>query len=576
MDRFNLGAYRRPISTRSTETQRWFDIGLNWCYGFNHEEGIKCFEKALETDPDCPMVHWGIAYAAGPFYNLTWKEHGEAEANSATKRCFEHVQLARASAAAASEVERQLIEALACRFRKPHRVTPQEFEQWDDAYAATMRRVYQSFPDDHDVMALLVEALMMRTVRRLWNLKTGEPAPNSDVVEALEVCERSIRLADEAGITQHPAIVHLHIHLLEMSTQPERGMRSADLLGEMCPDAGHMNHMPGHIYVLCGEYEKAKLASEKAVRANDLYLAYANEPTYYLLGCCHDLHLMMFTCMLSGQYQAALWAADKVRSLVTRDVVAIQDRPKLTQTVEGYHAMKSHVLVRFGRWREIIDEPATEEPGLYVLTAAMQHYAKGVAHATLRQFTDAERERERFHQHLEGIPAERRFLSNPARASLAVGAALLDGELAYHQGRHEQAYGHLRQAVELDDNLSYTEPWAWMHPPRHALAALLLDQGHAQEAEQVYRDDLGLSGNVQRCARHPDNVWALHGLVECLARRGASQELPLLQAKLATALAKADVPISSSCLCRDGRAIGTQLLSLMPIAPFPGSSIMEC
>ena len=140
-------------------------------------------------------------------------------------------------------------------------------------------------------------------------------------------------------------------------------MRSADLLGEMCPDAGHMNHMPGHIYVLCGEYEKARLASEKAVRANDLYLAYADEPTYYLLGCCHDLHLMMFTCMLLGQYGPALWAADKVRSLVTRDVVSLPERPKLTQTVEGYHAMKSHVLVRFGRWQDIIDEPMIERAG---------------------------------------------------------------------------------------------------------------------------------------------------------------------------------------------------------------------
>ncbi|WP_027051427.1 tetratricopeptide repeat protein [Mesorhizobium erdmanii] len=550
MDRFDLGTYRRPISTRSTETQRWFDIGLNWCYGFNHEEGIKCFQKALETDLDCPMVHWGIAYAAGPFYNLTWKEHGEAEANSATKLCFEHVQMARANAAGASDVEKELIEALASRFQKPHRVSPQEFERWDDAYAAAMRRIYEYSPDDHDVMALFVEALMMRTVRRLWNLKTGAPAPNSDVLEALEVCERSTRLADEAGIAQHPAIVHLHIHLLEMSTQPERGMRSADLLGDMCPDAGHMNHMPGHIYVLCGAYEKAKLASERAVRANDLYLAYADEPTYYLLGCCHDLHLMMFTCMFLGQYRPALWAADKVRDLVTRDVVAIPDRPKLTQTVEGYHAMKSHVLVRFGRWQEIIDEPAVDEPGLYVLTAAMQHYAKGVAHATLKQFTEAERERDRFHRHVAGIAPERRFLSNPTSASLAVGAALLDGELAYHQGRHDEAYRHLRQAVELDDNLSYTEPWAWMHPPRHALAALLLDQGHAQEAEEVYRDDLGLSGKVQRCAQHPDNVWALHGLAECLRRRGESEELPSLQAKLATALAKADVAISSSCLCR--------------------------
>lgn len=235
---------------------------------------------------------------------------------------------------------------------------------------------------------------------------------------------------------------------------------------------------------------------------------------------------------------------------MTRDVVAIQDRPKLTQTVEGYHAMKSHVQVRFGRWQEIIDEPMVDEPALYVLTAAMQHYAKGVAHATLKQFSAAERERENFRKHVASIPPERRFLSNPTRASLAVGAALLDGELAYHQGRHDEAYAHLRQAVELDDNLSYTEPWAWMHPPRHALAALLLDQGHAKEAEQVYRDDLGLSGKVQRCAQHPDNVWSLHGLVECLKRRSENMELPGLQAKLAAALAKADVAITSSCLCR--------------------------
>ena len=318
----------------------------------------------------------------------------------------------------------------------------------------------------------------------------------------------------------------------------------------MCPDAGHMNHMPSHIYVLCGEYEKARIASEKADRANDLYRAYAEETTYYLLGCCHDLHLMMFTCMLLGQYRPALQAADKVRKLVTRDIVSLADRPKLTQTVEGYHAMRSHVLVRFGRWREIIDEPMVEEPALYVLTAAMQHYSKGVAYATLRDFAAAEREREQFDRHLATIPPERRFLSNPTRASLAVGAALLDGEIAYHQGHYGEAYGHLRQAVELDDNLSYTEPWAWMHPPRHALAALLLDQGLREEAEQIYRDDLGLSGKVQRCTQHPDNVWALHGLVECLSRRGEKGELPSLQAKLATALAKADVAINSSCLCR--------------------------
>jgi tetratricopeptide (TPR) repeat protein len=550
MHRFNLGSYQRSISTASPETQRWFNIGLNWCYGFNHEEGIRCFERALETDATCPMVHWGIAYAAGPFYNLTWKEHGAVEASVATKRCFEHVQIAKTQAGRATEAEQQLIEALSFRFQKPHPVPLAELAQWDDAYAAEMRRVHHRCPDDRDVTALFVEALMMRTVRRLWDLKTGKPAANSDALEALAVCERAILRADEAGVPHHPAILHLHIHLLEMSAMPERAMRSADLLGGMCPDAGHMNHMPGHIYALCGDYEKAKLASERAIQANNLYLAYADAPTYYLLGCGHDLHLMMYACMFLGQARPALKAAEEVRKLVTREVINLPDRPKFTHTVEGYRAMKSHVQVRFGLWRDIIDEPMVGDPHLHVMTTALQHYAKGVAHATLQNIAGAEIERELFHRHVETIAPERRFLSNPARASLEVGAALLDGELAYHQGAHQTAYGHLRRAVELDDNLSYTEPWAWMHPPRHALAALLLDQGHFEEAEQVCRDDLGLSGTVQRCAQHPDNVWALHGLVECLRHRGEREERPELEYKLDAALALADAPITSPCLCR--------------------------
>ena len=550
MDDFDLGRYSRPITTRSAEAQRWFDIGLNWCYGFNHDEGLRAFERAMQADPGCAMLHWGAAYAAGPFYNLTWREHGAAEADRAARIGYAQIRQARARSDTAAPVERDLIEALACRFQQPHGVSPAAFDRWDDDYAAAMRRVYARFPDDHDVMALLVEALMMRTVRRLWDLKTGAPAPGSDVLEALAVCERSIAVTDAADTDPHPAIVHLHIHLMEMSTQPERALRSAERLGTMCPDAGHMNHMPAHIYVLCGEYGQAKLASQRAVRANDLYLARSDGPTYYLLGCCHDLHLMMMACMLLGQATPALWAADKVRSLVTHAVVSLPDRPKLTQTVEGYYAMRAHVLVRFGQWQAILDEPMVSEPALYLLTAAMQHYAKGVAHATLGQHEQALAERERFHRHVAGIPADRRFLSNPTQASLAVGAALLDGEIAYHAGEHATAYAHLRQAVERDDNLAYTEPWAWMHPPRHALAALLLDQGHVAEAEAVYRDDLGLSGTVQRCAHHPNNVWALHGLAECLRRRGDMAALNAMQGRLDAALAQADVAISSSCLCR--------------------------
>ena len=200
--------------------------------------------------------------------------------------------------------------------------------------------------------------------------------------------------------------------------------------------------------------------------------------------------------------------------------------------------------------KRLIDEPLPGDPGLYLVSTAMHHYAKGIAHATLKQFELAAGERELFQESLRRIPHERRFFNNEAHAILAVGEKMLDGELAYHQGNYDAAFTHLRESVRLDDNLEYIEPWAWMHPPRHALAALLMEQGHFDEAEEIYRDDLGLSRRIQRCAQHPDNVWALHGLVECLLRRGEKVELPAVQTKLATALEFADISITSSCMCR--------------------------
>jgi len=413
-----------------------------------------------------------------------------------------------------------------------------------------MRRVYYRYRCDQDVMALLVEALIMRTPRRLWDMKTGLPAKNSDILEALEVCGRAVALADRQGVAPHPAIVHLHIHALEMSNEPERAMRSADTLGTMCPDAGHLNHMPGHVYMLCGDYRKAKAASERAILADDMYLDYAGPLTFYTVACAHDLHLMMYACMFMGRYRESIDTANKMCRLLSEEVLRVKNRPKFAMTIEGYYSMKTHVMVRFGRWQEIIDEPLPDDPSLYLVSTAMQHYAKGIAHATLNNFDCADEERERFEESLRRIPNHWRFFNNDARVILAVGEKMLDGELAYHKGRYDEAFAHLRESVRLDDNLEYIEPWAWMHPPRHALAALLLEQGHLAEAEETYRDDLGLSGKIQRCARHPDNVWALYGLVECLQRRSECEELPALQEKLATALAFVDVPITSSCMCR--------------------------
>lgn len=550
MDHFDLGAHTRMVSTASPDAQRWFDLGLNWCLGFNQEEGAKCFRKALEADPDCVMAHWGVAYASGPFYNLAWRDFGEEEAKTALNIAFVHIALARPSSGRATAVERHLIEALSRRFQKPHPVPKEDYDRWDDEYAAEMRRAHYAHPDDHDVMALFAEALLTRTPRRLWNVRTGLPAADSDVVEAISVIERSIALSDQTHARQHPAIVHLHIHALEMSNHPEDAMRSADILGTLCPDAGHMNHMPGHIYVLCGEYERAKLASEKAIRADDMYADYAGSMNFYVTARCHDLHLMMFTCMFLGQYRPALDAANAIQRILTKDVLSIKGRPKLAMTTEGYYSMKMHVLVRFGRWREIIDEPMPDDPELYPVSTAMHHYARGIAYATLKDIRCAERERTRFQESLQRMPPNRRFLSNHALDTLRVGEKMLEGELEYHKGNYEAAFAALREAVERDDNLGYTEPWAWMHPPRHALAALLLEQGRHPEAEEVYRDDLGLSGRVQRCTQHPDNVWALHGLAECLEQREDVAELAKLRMKVSAALGKADVSVTSSCMCR--------------------------
>ena len=550
MDQFDLGSHTRTISTASVEAQRFFNIGLNWVYGFNHEEGISCFKEALKHDPDCVMAHWGIAYARGPFYNNLWRQHSESEAKDTLRICHEHIQAARSALANATVLEVQLVEALARRFQKPSPVCATEFDRWDDDYANAMRRLYYRFREDHDVAALFAEAIMTRTAWKLWNVKTGEPADGADTLEALNVIETSIALKDAEGDLQHPAILHLHIHALEMSNEPERARRSADTLSLLCPDAGHLNHMPGHIYVLCGDYELAKRVSEKAVKADNLYVEYAGAFNFYTTARAHDLHLMMFACMFLGQYHPALKAAESICDTISEGLLCIQDRPHMVITMEGYYSMKMHVFVRFGRWQDILEQPTPADASIYPVTIAMHRYAKCVAHAFLKDMVAAENQRALFYAAMRVIPKERTFFNNPAINTLAVGQYMLEGELAYHKGEFEKAFWHLRESVRLDDELLYSEPWPWMHPPRHALAALLAAQGQFEEAEDVYRTDLGLNNKLQRCAQHPDNVWALHGLVECLEQRNELEELPEFRARLSKALARTDTPITSSCLCR--------------------------
>ena len=548
---FDLGSRVFPVSTSSNEAQHLFDLGLNWCFGFNQEEGLACFKAAAALDPTCAMLHWSIAYAAGPFYNMPWRDFSEVEAAECAAFCRGHIDKALALSGSATALEMALTKALAQRIQKPYPVSQEEFDRWDDAYADAMRKINDDFPDHLDVMAFFVEAMMTRTPWHLWDVEKGCPTPGSDTLEAIAVCERAITLADQLGEAQHPAILHLHIHLLEMSPEPENAMDSANRLGGLCPDAGHIHHMPGHIYVLCGEYDKARIASEKAITVDREYLAYAGPHNYYTASRCHDLHLMMHACMMLGQFGPAFAAAEEICENLTEDVIDLKDKPFIRHTMEGYFSMKMHALVRFGKWQQIADAPMPENPDLYCVSTSMHHYAKGVAYAAMKEFAEADEQKNCFYDSLERISPDRRFFNNPALQTLGVGEKMLLGELEYHKGNHEVAFQHLREAVERSDSLHYSEPWPWMHPPRHALGALLMEQGQHTEAEKAYREDLGLSDTVVRCAQHPNNVWALHGLVECLTIRGETEELGKFTTLLDSALENADFAVTSSCCCRE-------------------------
>ncbi len=555
-DYFNLGTHSFPVTTHSSEAQMWFDRGLAWVYGFNQDEAAVCFRKAAALDPGCAMAYWGEAYACGPFYNMTWEQFSEEEVVEATGVCYRATQSALACAGSATSLEQALVTALACRFQKDHPVCLEEFSAWVDAYAEAMREVYTRFPDHFDIIALTAEALVTRTPWMLWDVATGVPAQGADTLEALEMLESGLRMIEECGETPHLGILHMYLHTLEMSPTPDKALSAADALYDLSPDNGHLQHMPAHIYVLCGRYDDAVKVSDKAIEADDKYVEHAGPYNFYAVNRCHDLLMKMHAGMLAGQREPAVEAAKGLIDRLPEDLLRI-DKPYVAMLLEGYYSAAEHVPVRFGRWQSIIDSEPPQDPALYPTTLAMSRYARGMAYAATGQIEAAQSERAMFLAAMSAIPGEHTMGNNPTVEVLAVGEQMLDGELCYRQENYVVAFEHLRKAVRLCDNLNFSEPWPWMHPPRHALGALLMEQGQYEEAERVYRADLGLDETVPRCQQHLDNVWSLHGLAECLQHRGEKTELATVAPRLAQAIAFADIPIHSSCHCRTDTACVT-------------------
>lgn len=541
---FDLGSFHRPITTTNEEAQVWFDRGLVWCYGFNRTEAAACFRRAIAADSECAIAYWGLAYALGPYYNQSWKLFGEDELKSTLVQTYKTVQEAKSRLHRASPVEQALIRAIQC--RHPSTTPPDDFSEWDQNYVRAMEKAYKAFGHDLDVAALYADALMVLTPWALWDPWSGEPAPKARTFDAKAVLEAG--LAHPKGY-EHPGLLHFYIHLMEMSRQPESVLLAADRLRHLVPDAGHLNHMPSHIDVLVGDYRRAIEANAAAVRADNLYVERAGGLNAFAIYRAHDYHSLIYAAMLAGKSVEALEYSAEMEKALPEHLLRIQT-PNMADWAEAFHAVRPHVLIRFGRWQDIINLRVPTDQDLYCVTTANLHYAKGVAWAALGNIRKAESEQQLFHKASRKVPPTRYDFPNRCIDILPVAEAMLAGEIEYRKGNVEKAFEHLRRSIDLDDHLGYSEPWPWMQPTRHAYGALLMEQGRYKEAVPIYESDLGLNQSLPRGHQNPNNVWSLVAYHECLVRLGRDAEARLLELPLRAAKQLADIEISSSCFCK--------------------------
>lgn len=515
-----LGNHSKPVSSSHPEVQHWFDQGLALTYGFNHDAAERSFLRATELDPECAMCWWGAALVLGPHVNAGMDP-------AATTAAWDRLRRAQAAAANAPAQEQAYIRALSARYGEQPAADRRPL---DKAYAAAMGELVRQYPDDLDAATLHAEALMNLQPWDYWD-EQGRPKGNTaQFVAKLEsVIERN---------PDHPGALHLYIHAVEASPDPARGVAAADKLRTLVPAAGHLVHMPAHIYARVGRYHDAVLANQKAIAADDAYLAICRPaPGVYPLGYVpHNHHFLWFAATMEGASATALDAA-RATGERTSD-------PELMRT-PGFEAMQYFALtplfaqVRFGRWDDIVATPQPDADLPYMV--AMWHYAQGIAAVRQARITSAESH----HKALVAAgsdPAIEQMLSWE-RYSLIHGVRIaervLAAELAGEAGDSVAAIAALREAVVIEDALPYDEPPGWHMPVRHSLGAVLLDAGRPVEAEAVYREEL---------RRNPENGWSLFGLTEALLAQDDAAAAEAAGRRFERAWVNADVELSASQL----------------------------
>lgn len=544
---YDLGKFDIRVSTGSSEAQAWFNRAMLWTYCFNHDEAITCYQQAIAHDETLALAYWGVSFCSGPNYNKTWRLFDEKDRLKAIDMSYIYSQQALQRAGNATPWERSLIEALTSRF--PDNNPDRDLAACDRAYADAMRSVYQRFSqDDFNIITLFADALMNVAPRKLFDTADGQPIPTSPVFEVKDLLERALQIP---GVERHPGVAHMYIHLMEMSATPEAALPAADMIRDQIPDTGHTYHMPAHIDVLVGDYRRAVEYNLKATIADDKYFQQNGASTFYSYYRLHNYHSLIYAAMLAGKSKAALSATERMEATITESLLRIET-PALADWMEFFKAVRVHVYIRFGMWTELKQLKPLEDKQLYCVTNVMRHYGKAIAHAATGEVEEADKEHELFREASQLVPPTRLDFPNKISDILKVASAMLDGEIEYRRGNYETSFKRFREAISLEDELPFAEPWGWMLPARHPYAALSLEQGYVDQAAIAYAEDLGLHHTPKRAHQHPNNIWALHGYHECLVRLQRDAEANIIRRQLTLAAAEADIKVTSSCFCRFG------------------------
>ena len=513
----NLGGHSYLISTSVPMAQRYFDQGLILAYGFNHAEAARSFREAVRLDPNCAMCYWGEALVLGPNINAPMDLVAIAPAYAA-------VQNALALIEKVTNKEQALIQAVATRYGKD---IVEDRNNLDTAYAEAMRKVSKQFPDDVVIGALLAESLMDL---HPWNFWTRQGMARPWTLEIIKTLEKALQQDPN-----NPLANHLYIHTMEASPTPEKALPSAERLAALVPGSGHLVHMPGHIYIRIGRYRDAALANKQAVKVDQEYLNHSHTESIYTAAYVpHNYHFLWAAAAKTGQQALAMEAARDTAAKVNPE--AMRD-PGFAGTLQHFWLMPLYTKALFGQWTQILEMSAPPADLLY--PNGIWHYARGLAFLRQGKTELAQQE----HHQLEKISQDPTVMKltifdlNAITNIIMIAEAILAGEIEASEGHYDVAVTHLTQAVELEDDLNYTEPKDWYLSPRQVLGAVLLQAGRATEAEEAYRNDL---------KHHPQNGWSLYGLFKSLYAQEKSDEAMKVKQEFEKAWADADVTLVSS------------------------------